>query len=340
MQFETTIVAEVPRIRCKEHGVISVHTPWAGPRSRYTLLFERFAIEVMQATANTTAASTILRLSWDQLHDIRARAVARGLARRTEEEVTYVGVDEKSFLKGHRYASIATDLDRGRVLEVVEGRKKEDAIKLLNCAIPEDKRGLVKAGAMDMWSAFMGAWGEVFGHDTPIVHDKFHVSKYLGTAVDSIRKKEHRTFLKDGKSVLTKTKYLWLKNPDTWEADEKKQFKELMQNHLKVGRAWALKEAFQDFWEYAREWSARRFFNRWYYRATHSRLEPIIEVAKMLKRHLTGLLAYIEHAITNAVTEGLNSKIQSIKSNARGFRNFQNYRIAILFHCGKLDMMP
>lgn len=340
MQFETVIVAEVPRVQCKEHGVISISTPWAGPRSRYTLLFERFAIEVMQATANTTAASTILHLSWDQLHDIRARGVARGYARRKDEDIAHVGIDEKDFLKGHHYASIATDIDGGRVLDVVEHRTKEAAILLLNKAIPLERRGLVKAGAMDMWPAFISAWKEVFGVDTPIVHDKFHVAKYLGGAVDTVRKKEHRAFLQDGASALTKTKYLWLKNPDTWDTDEKKQFKELMEDELKVGRAWALKEAFRMFWEYKKEWSALRFFKRWYFRATHSRLKPMIEVAKMLKRHIEGLLAYIVHAITNAVTEGLNSKIQSIKSNARGFRSFENYRISILFYCGKLDMMP
>jgi transposase len=211
---------------------------------------------------------------------------------------------------------------------------------LLNNAVPEEHRGTVNAGAMDMWPPFMDAWTEVFGPDAPIVHDKFHVSGYLGHAVDRVRRKEHKTLLQKGDDTLTKTKYLWLTNPDAWEEGEKQRFTELMHNELKVGRAWVLKEAFKRFWEYQREWAARRFFTRWYFRATHSRLKPVVEVAKTLKRHLDGLLAYIEHAITNAVTEGLNSKIQSVKASARGFRNFAHYRIAILFHCGKLDMLP
>lgn len=340
MQFQTTINARIPRTTCPTHGVRSLHAPWAEPHSRFTLLFEAFAVEVLQNAAHVSAAKRILKLSWDQVHLIQKHAVVRGLDRRKDEDIVHVGVDEKSFLTGHHYASVATDLDRGRVLDVVKDRTKESAILLLNSAIPEDRRGVVEAGAMDMWQPFMSAWNETFGEDTPIVHDKFHVAKYLSTAVDTVRKGEHRALQNEGVSVLTKTKYLWLKNPDTWEADEKTQFKSLMENELKVGRAWALKEAFRNFWEYTKEWSALRFFKRWYFRATHSRLKPIISVAKMLKRHLDGLLAYIEHSITNAVTEGLNSKIQTIKSNARGFRNFEHYRIAILFHCGKLDMMP
>lgn len=340
MQFQTTIHASIPRIACSTHGVRSLEVPWAESHSRFTLLFEAFAIEVLHNAAHVSAAKRILKVSWDQVHLIQKHAVKRGLARRKDEDIVHIGVDEKSFLKGHHYASVATDLDRGRVLDVVKDRTKEATVTLLNQAIPEERRGVVMAGAMDMWRPFMSAWREVFGEDTPIVHDKFHVAKYLGTAVDKVRKGEHRTFLKEGTSILTKTKYLWLKSPDTWEANERNQFKNLMQNELKVGRAWALKETFRKFWEYAKEWSARRFFKQWYFRATHSRLKPMIEVAKILKRHLDGLLAYMEHTITNAVTEGLNSKIQAIKANARGFRNFEHYRIAILFHCGKLDMMP
>lgn len=113
-----------------------------------------------------------------------------------------------------------------------------------------------------------------------------------------------------------------------------------MKEKLQVGRAWALKEALRHFWAFVREGAARSFFSRWYFRAIHSHLAPVIQVAKMLKRHIGGLLAHCAHPITNAVTEGLNSKIQSVKSSARGFRNFAHYRIAILFFCGKMEMHP
>lgn len=341
MQFATTIVARVPRVHCKKHKIKTIAVPWAGTRSHFTLLFERFAIEVLLATSNITKATTLLRISWHQARLIMNHAVVRGIARRTTSEtIPYVGVDEKSFLKGHHYASIATDIEKGCVLDVEEGRKKENAITLLNRAISEEQRAGVMAGSMDMWEPFMNAWKEVMGHEAPIVHDRFHVSGYLGKAVDKVRKGEHKALLADGHSTLTKTKYLWLKNPDNWDKKEREQFKSLMGNELKVGRAFALKEAFRKFWEYGKEWSALRFFKLWYFRATHSKLKPMIEVAKTLKRHLEGLLSYATHKITNAVTEGLNSKIQTIKASARGFRNFANYRTAILFHCGKLSMLP
>lgn len=340
MQFTTTIHAQTPRTDCALHGVKTILVPWADAHSRFTLLFERFAIEVLQATASITQAQSLLRLSWDAVQRIKERAVERGMARRdTNEIIVYAGVDEKSFLKGHHYASLATNLGKGSVLDVVEERTIEAATALLNKAIPESQRGTVKAGAMDMWEPFMKSWRTVFPH-APIVHDKFHISGYLGKAVDSVRKSEHRALMKDGNDLLTGAKYLFLKNTENHTDDEKIRFKALMRDELKVGRAWVLKEAFRHFWEYDYAGAARKFFNCWYFRATHSRLKPMIDVAKMMKRHLEGLLAHCLHKISNAVTEGLNSKIQAIKANARGFRTFANYRVAILFGCGKLEMLP
>lgn len=339
MQFTTTIHAEIPRTSCTTHGVKSIPVPWADAHSRFTLLFEHFAIEVIQATASISQAQSLLRLAWDAIQRIKERAVERGLVRRTTEDIVHVGIDEKNFLKGHHYASLSTDLDRGRVLEVVEHRTIEAATELLKKAIPEALRTQVLAGAMDMWEPFMKSFHVVFP-DAAIVHDKYHISSYLGKAVDMVRRREHRSFMKEGNAVLVGAKYLFLKNTEHHTKEERARFRVLMRDELKVGRAWSLKEAFRHFWEYDYIGAAHKFFACWYFRATHSRLKPMIEVAKMLKRHLDGLLAYCRHKISNAVTEGLNSKIQAIKANARGFRNFAHYRVAILFSCGKLNMLP
>ena len=113
-----------------------------------------------------------------------------------------------------------------------------------------------------------------------------------------------------------------------------------MSMHLNVGKAWSIKESFDHFWDYNSEAWANKFFNRWFFWATHSKLEPIIKVAYMLKNHFKGIITYIKHKITNSVAEGINSKIQAIKTSARGFRNFENFRYAILFHCGGLEINP
>jgi transposase len=113
-----------------------------------------------------------------------------------------------------------------------------------------------------------------------------------------------------------------------------------MRNDLKTGRAWAIKENFRHFWTYVYAHSAEGFFDRWYGWAIRSGLEPIKKVVRVLKEHLGGMLSYFRQRITNAITEGFDSRIQSIKSAARGFRNFANYRLRVLFNCGKLEMAP
>jgi transposase len=340
MQFKTIIESDVPRVECSIHGVKSIGVKWAEDKIRYTALFEAFTVDVLMAVRSKVQAEQLTGLSWDQVDLIMDRAVARGMERREIEKLQYVGIDEKSFGKGHNYASILHDLSGRRVLDVIHGRTLE-ATNTLWERIPEEQRKQIDAVAMDMWPAYMEA-AKIHAPQADIVHDKFHCVKELGKAVDSVRKKEHRELKAEnqGESVLNKTKYLWLKNPENWSDLQKQSFKEFKIDILQVGRAWSIAQAFQEFWEYRYAGSALKFFNRWYFWATHSRLKPIIEAAKTLKRHLPGLLTYCKHRITNAAAEGMNSKIQLIKANARGFRNFEKYRIAILFHCARLDLYP
>ena len=245
---------------------------------------------------------------------------------------------KKSFKKGHDYISVLSDISNSKVIEVVQGRKIESAETLIN-TLSEEQKGSVKAIAMDMWEAYIST-AQTILPDADIVHDKYHVSKYLNTAVDKARKKEHKNFQKTGESILTKTKYFWLKNPDNWSFEEKELYRIFTKENLKVSRAWSLKETFKDFWGFTYEKCGVNFFKKWFFKATHSRIPSMIKVAYTIKNHIENLLTYYKHRITNAGSEGLNSFIQGIKSNARGFRNFENYRISILFHLGGLDLLP
>lgn len=173
-----------------------------------------------------------------------------------------------------------------------------------------------------------------------LVHDKFHVTAYLTKAVDLVRRKEPREVTRAGEDTLKGTKYLWLTNRDNWCPEQKQTFRQLRGSTLKVGRAFAIKETFRHFWDYIYEGSAEKFYKRWRFWATHSRLDPIKAVAATFHRHKEGLFAYLRHRITNAFNEGVNATIQSIKSSARGFRNFPNFRTAILFSLWRAVKAP
>jgi len=339
MQFETLLHARTPRVECPKHGVKTVNVPWAGKHSRFTLLFEAFAVRVIQAARSVEEARKLLRLNWHQVDTIKKRAVERGLSRRKKSLIPYIGLDEKSFRKGMSFITTCCDLEGGRVLDVAQNRDEAAAEGLLNSALGASRQAGVFAAAMDMWPACRNAVHEVMPF-TEIVHDRFHVSKHLNEAVDKVRRQEHRQMLRQGEDGLKGTKYWWLKNDPELTADAAARFDELKRAGLKVARAWELKELFRHFWGCANVKQARLFFDQWYARAVRCGLGPVKKVAKMLRRHLENLLNFLVWKISNGVVEGLNSKIQTVKSNARGYRSFESYRIAILFHCGKLELLP
>jgi transposase len=338
MQFETVLRAATPRANCSQCGVKTIAVPWAGKHSRFTLLFEAFAVRVLQAASNVKRAADLLGLDWNGVQRIMEHAVQRGLARRSTDEVRQVGVDEKSFGRGHDYVSVLTDLSGARVLEVSPGRDQAGADALWQ-ALPEAQAAQIEAAAVDMWPAYATAVA-THAPQAEIVHDRFHVSKHLNEAVDQVRRQEHKILKKQGDERLTGSKQWWLYNPENLHDDQWLKFEPLKDQELKTSRAWAIKEQFRWFWEYRYAGNAKKFFARWYGWAARSRLPAIVKVAKTLRRHLPNLLTYFRHRITNAMSEGFNSKIQALKSAARGFRAFDNFRTRSLFHCGKLDLRP
>lgn len=339
MQFETIISSEIPRIRCKEHGIKSIRLPWAEKNSRFTLLFELFALRVLQVGRSVEEVKKLLRLNWHQLNTIKRRGVERGLSRRRATKIKYLGIDEKSKGKGHDYVTLVNDIEGSRVLEVVPKNTQEACEAAIGKALTKRQRGWVEAVAIDMWPAYIKGISQALPK-SDIVHDRFHISKHLNEAVDQVRREEHAQLRADGDHRLTKTRYHWLRNEENLNDKAREEFKDLKGSGLKISRAWALKELYRDFWEYRSAGWAMRFYKSWYSWAIRSRLEPIKKVARMIKRHLDKIMTWFKHRISNAVSEGLNSKIQTVKSNARGFRSFESYRISILFYCGKLEMDP
>jgi transposase len=338
MQFKTIITAQVPRIDCKQDGVTAMQVPWADAKSGFTKLFESFAVDVLQASQSVDAAADLLGLSWDQVHGIMERAVRRGLKRRSVEEVRRVGLDEKSFMRGQSYISLLNDLDGARVLEVAIGRD-EAATEWLWDSLSEEQRRRIEAVAMDMAGAFKKVT-EKAAPQADIVHDKFHIVGHLNDSVNEVRRAEHKNLMTRGDDTLKGARWLFVMNSLKMNPQQQAAFAELKFAALHTSRAWAIKELFLTFWCYRYEGSARKFFQKWFGWAGRCRLKPVIKVARMIKKHFENILTYLKHPITNAVSEGLNSKIQTLKANARGFRNFANYRIRILFYCGKLDLYP
>lgn len=339
MQYRTVLTADVPRVRCKEHGVKQVVVPWAEPGSRLTALFESLVIDWL-GEASTSAVAKMLRMSWDEVDGVMSRAVARGLARRKSQPLRRIGVDETSFQKRHEYVTVVYDTERTRVLEVLDGRKQKD-LEDFFWDTPLEHILTLESVSMDMWPAYINAVkNHISDPERMICFDRFHVAQHLGKGVNKVRTEETAELRALGDKTLVGTRYLWLQNPENMKPARRARFEELRVATFKVARAWAMKEVARGLWRYRTRGWAQRAWERLIGWMSRSRLGPMIKVAKMLREHLWGIINTIVLRATNADLESTNAKIQALKKRACGYRNRRRFRHAILFHCAKLQLYP
>jgi transposase len=338
-QFQTTLCAQVPRIRCPEHGVRQVKVPWAEAGSGFTALFEALVISWL-LEASVSAVARLLDLPWSSVAGIRRRAVQRGMARREAHLPKHLGVDETSFQKRHEYVTVLIDQETATVVHVADGRSRSVLDEFFD-RFSLEERERVESVAMDMWQAYIASVkASIPDAERKIVFDKFHVAQHLCDAVDRVRREENRALSREGDDRLKKSRYLWLQNPASMSWQNRERLESLRSLSLRTARAWAIKEFAATLWRYrSRAW-ARKAWLRWYSWAIRSRLEPIKRVARMIKSHLEGIVNAVVSGVTNARAEGINSRIQWIKRTACGYRNRNHFREAIYFHLGGLDLFP
>lgn len=339
-QFKTLLIARVPRVNCPEHGVRNVSVPWAEKSSRFTFLFERLAIDVLLATQTVKGAMGILRTTWDETWYFVQRAVRRGQDRKEAKLLPRIGIDEKAFAKGHDYVTLLYDLDESTVEAISDGHDTEAGIACFS-QLSSEQMASVEAVAMDMSSAYVKAAKQTIPlAELKIVHDRFHVMQLVTKAVDSVRRGEHRRLMLEDDNRLAKTKYIWITNQENLTEKQDALLNDVFTVKLETGKAWAYKEMLRELWDHADAASATAYFKDWYRRVIHTKLGPMKKVARTIKERLENVVSYCTHGITNGVAEGLNSKIMSIKRRVGGFRNRENFKTAIFFYCGGLDLYP
>jgi transposase len=338
-QYRTVLVGDIPRVDCPEHGVQQIRVPWAEPGARFTALFEALVIDWLQVSSFAAVARR-LGLSWDEVDGIQARAVQRGVARRAREPLTHLGVDETSFRKRHEYVTVVSDLQRDRVVYVADDHEAA-SLAGFYAGLTPDERAAVQVICLDMWRPYIAAtrrW--IPDAEAKIAFDKFHVAQRLGDAIDRVRRREHRQRRAVADHRLSGTRYWWLRNPAQMDRAQWRAFAPLRTSALRTARAWAIKELAMTLWRFrSRGWAARGW-GQWLQWALRCRLEPVVKVARSIRKYLWGILNAIVAGVTNARAEALNAKIQRLKRMACGYRNRERFRNAIYFHHGGLDLYP
>jgi transposase len=332
-QHEAYLRARVPRVQCAEHGIKQVEVPWARSGSGFTLLFEALVL-AMAKEMPVKAVADLVDENDTRIWRILQHYVDTARAAEDFSGVRHLGLDETASKRGHNYISLFVDLERSKVLFGTEGR---NAATVAEFRLDLERHGgvgeQIEEICIDMSPAFIQGVRKNFPLAS-MTFDKFHVMKIVGTAVDEVRRAEQRQ-----RPELARTRYVWLKNPGNWTKRQREIFEELHPKrlNLKTVRAYQIKLDLQEFWTLPTG-LGEAYLKRWYFRATHSQLEPIVEAARMVKRHWAGILRWSVSQISNGVLEAINSLVQAARARARGYRTTRNFITMAYLIAGKLQL--
>jgi transposase len=330
-QHQAYLNARVPRVRCETCGIRQVNVPWARPDSGFTLLFEAMVMTMVSAMP-VAAVARIVDEHDTRLWRVVHHYVDEGRARTDASEVTRLAIDETAARRGHDYITLFVDIDQARVLFTTEGK---DAATVATFAEDLAAHGgdpaAIEEVCIDMSPAFIKGVAESLP-EAGVTFDKFHAVKIINEAVDQVRRAEQKQ-----QDVLRGTRYIWLRNPDNLSERQRSTLEALPTRHLKTARAYQIRLAFQDLYEQPSD-EAASYLKKWYFWATHSRLEPIIDAAHPIKRHWDGILRWFDSKIATGLIEGINSLVQAAKAKARGYRSIRNLKAMIYLVAGKLDL--
>jgi len=331
-QHEAYLIARVARVKCDKCGFRLVAVPWARAGSGFTLLFEAMIMTLAKSMPVKTIAAFVgehdTRL-WRVLHHY----VDNAREKADHSKVKRAGVDETSSKRGHNYVSLFVDLDGSKVLFATEGKDSSTVERFAQDLTDHggDPKAIEEI-CSDMSPAFISGV-ETHFPNAHLTFDKFHIMKIINEAVDEVRREEQKD-----RPELVRTRYIWLKNSDNLKPSQADTLEHLKVKklNLKTSRAYHIRLNFQELFEQPTD-LAEAFLKKWYFWATHSRLEPIKQAAYTIKRHWDGILRWFHSRINNGILEGINSLIQAAKAKARGYRTTRNLITIIYLIGGKLD---
>jgi len=323
-------------IFCPTHHRIQENIPWADSFARITYRFE-YVMLVYCQIMNQKAAAGILHVSKSTLSDMLHRAITRIRAGHRIRNLRSMGIDEISYAKGHRYATVVYDLARARIVWVGAGKGRKTIDSFFTQQLSAYQRKQIKWACCDMSQAYMGA----IEHHCPnakLVLDRFHIVKALNEAVDEVRKEQWRQASTDQRKALKGLRWLLFKHSANRSKADDRILKALKNGNRRIHRAWVLKDEFERFWDYKALWAAKRFLKNWTTTAVRSRLEPLRKFVKTIRNNSHRLLPFIESRLTNATAEGLNRIIKMVKNRASGFRTLEAFSDMIFLTVGDVDI--
>ena len=329
-QYQTYIHCRVPRVKCETCRIRIVDVPWSRRSSGFTLLFEAMIV-LMAEDMQISQISEKVKEMDTRLWRIIKYYVKKAMKNQDFSDITAVCIDETSEKKGHEYITVFADPKSRKVLFVCKGKDANTISKFvleLWCHRGDPRK--IHLACCDMSPAYIRGIPDYL-ENAQITFDKFHVMMTVNSGVDAVRRAEQKT-----NKILKKTRFIWLKNPENLTDKQSKSHIALEELNLKTARAYQMKLNLKEIWNITDPSAAEQYFEKWYSWVIQSGLDPMIEAANTLKRHLYGILNYFKNGGSNGFLEAINGNIQSLKRTARGYRNTDNFATMIYLRCGKI----
>jgi transposase len=323
--------AEVRRVDCPLCGVRTEDVPWARPRARHTRDFEDVVTWLAKRTDKTTVAR-FLRCSWQAVDAIVSRVVADHIDERRLDDLYRIGVDEISYKRGHEYITVVADHDSGEVVWAAEGRTTEVLNSFFD-ELGEQRSARLVAVSMDLGHAYAKSAREKVPH-ARICLDPFHVVAFMNRALDSVYSKATSTrgeLRLDGRT-WRKLRTVLRTGQERLRDEQRELLASMRRARSELFRAWEIKEGLRDLYRIVKPKDAAAYLDAWFRRAARSRIKPIVDLVRRMRKHRDGILAAVELGLSNSRLEGINAKIRVIQHRGYGYHSAESL-IAMTYLC-------
>lgn len=334
-QHECFLEVRTPRVKLPDGKVVLVEPGWFGKLAGFTLLFEALVLAMAQQMT-FSAVAKLVDESWHRVHAICSRYVDLALAEADLSEVTAVAIDETSSRRGHNYLTIAADTDERKVVFVTEGKDAKTVAGFADwLTAHKGSPEQVRLVGIDMSPAFIRGVTEHLP-SARITFDKFHVVAHASAAVDQMRRLEQRT-----DPSLKGLRWTLLKDRGRLSDESRADLDALVAQTAtkRTARAWLYREHLRDILDRKQINVVSAMLKQWCTNVLRSKVEPMKEVARMIRKHFDGIVAWTQTRQTNGYIEALNGLFQAAKRKARGYTRFETMRTVLFLIAGKLDFM-
>ena len=316
------IEADAPRVTCRAHGIVVCAVPWARHRTRFTRGFED---QVAWLTVNTskTAVAELMRVAWRTVGAICERVAAEA-AREVDllAGLKRIGIDEISHRKGQRYLTVVVDHDTGRLVWAAAGRDRATVQRFLD-ELGEDRCQQIELVSCDMAGWIAGPVADRLPDAVRCV-DPFHVVMLATDALDEIRREVWNQARKAGEIAAAKdlkgARFALWKNPENLTGRQAAKLASIQKTNHKLYRAYLLKEQLRQIYRLPAE-QAIELLDAWIGWARRCRLAPFVKLARTITAQHAGIVAAIEHGLSNARVEAINTQIRMVARRAYGFHS-------------------